>query len=154
MKVVLSEAGYERLIEQLLKINENIEDIIDTYSQNSNFFSKKEIKQSIKNHITKVETLFEDLQVSKGVEKFDSYRINELPFIVLGSYFSLIGVKEIDFNCYLSSDNIWNRKNSYIQIFYLSETGFNLLGKEVGESVNIDIGDGEHEYLIKSIRII
>jgi hypothetical protein len=127
MKVVLSKTGYEQLIKQLIIVEENINDITNVIMQNGIFHTKSEGLQFFKKYIKK---------------------------IVLGCHFTLCDETEQRYYCHLCSDNTWDRKSPYIPIYYLSKSGINLLSKEIGQSVYVDIGNGMKEYTINSVMII
>lgn len=154
MKVILSKTGYEQLIKQLIIVEENINDITNVIIQNGIFHTKSEGLQFFKKYIRKVETLFEELEVVKDMDFRSRTKANLLPFIVLGCHFTLCDETERRYYCHVCSDNTWDRKSPYIPIYYLSKSGINLLSKETGESVYVDIGNGMKEYTINSIMII
>ncbi len=146
----LEQASYEKLIRQLIYIDENINEIA-AQAEAARFFSTgKRAKWFFEEYIGRVESLFRETEIAeKGGEK-DVY-INSLPFIVLDSIFTLIDAKKRIRLCHMTHDPLSESKKSAIEIYFLSEAGCALLMKRTGEKALMDIGKGFLKYKVNSI---
>ncbi|MDD5016517.1 MAG: hypothetical protein PHO15_00280 [Eubacteriales bacterium] len=154
MKILLHKSSYEKLIKQVLYIEENMDGLLDTCLRNEDFSSAEKARRFFMNYINRIESLFKELQVVDNMKTQIDSQVNLLPFIVVDSHFTLSDKENRRYFCHLSYDNIWDRKNPTVQLFFLSETGLRLLSKEGGHTVYVDIGLGASKYTISSIRII
>ncbi|MGI5849344.1 MAG: hypothetical protein ACOX8Q_04680 [Christensenellales bacterium] len=154
MKILLRKTAYETLIKQVIFVEENIDEMLDIVINSGRFSSKEKANQFFQDYINKIESLFEEIQIIDDKKPQLKSNVNLLPFIILDCHFTLRDNQGGRYFCHLSNDNEWDRKNPNIQLYFLTETGLGLIGKDNGDTVRVDIGMGLVEYTISSIRII
>jgi hypothetical protein len=152
MSIQLKKQSYEKLIRQLIFVEENRAEIISMLLNKKLFLSKTGIQKYLKGYIHAVESILADIVIVDEIQDFSNAN-TILPFIVIESNFTLADKNNINHYCHLASD-IYEETAEIIQnIYTFSETGLELLMKEERSSCIIDLGNGLEEYTINSIRM-
>jgi len=149
MEAFLQKSSYEKLILQMVYIEENTEAIQEAIMESGLGTSKADIELYFEKYIKRIEALLKEIHIAGHGE-----RLNRLPFVVLDSSFTLRDANNKVYYCHLSNDNNWEENRNLHQIYFLSETGLTLLLKKEGRSVHVDMGNGHMEHTISSIRIV
>ena len=150
MRLRLERAPYEKLIQQMVYIDENISDIALKAADTRLFVTRKRAELFFKEYVSELESL---LRGAKIVDSPEENGVNSLPFIVLGSSFTLIDRQRHIKQCHMAYDVLSDRKCDVSEIYFLSGAGRSLLWKEVGDSVKTDIGAGLTDYRVHTIKI-
>ncbi len=154
MCTILKKSAYESLIGQIVFIEENSQYIQSVISQNAILPRGLKAQAFFTNYIKRIEALAKDIQIVNDSEiVVPGSPVNRLPFIVLGSYFTLKEPGKSNTYCHICVQNDM-RKDIYNEIFFLSETGMQFLLQETGADIWADIGFGRRQYTISSIRFI
>lgn len=150
----MQRSAHEKLISQVLFIEENIDYMQDMGLENKAFSTKEDIRLFFNDYIKKTEMLFEEIYIDNSDHPKANEHLNHLPFIVLDSWFTLCDKDNRFTYGYLSRDNVWDGRKDIYQLYFLSEAGLALLLKEVGSIVHINIGKGYADYKITSVKMI
>jgi hypothetical protein len=149
MQAFLQKTSYEKLIRQMVYIEENMQEIQDAIIQSGIGTSAADVRLFFEKYIERTEALIRETAVTDRGE-----RLNRIPFIVLDSSFTLRSADNRTFYCHLTSDNEWEGKKSLLKIYFLSETGLSLLLKKENGTVNVNLGSGYMDHGISSVRIV
>jgi hypothetical protein len=148
MSTVIQRTSYEKLIGQTVYIEENMPAIQEAAFGSRLMTSRAAIRLYFEKYINKVEALFRDVTVVD-----DSDGLNRIPFIVLGSSFTLRDRDRRVYYCHLTHDNTWEDSRNLRQLYFLSETGFSLLMREEGAVAAVNMGSGRLEHQVGPISI-
>jgi hypothetical protein len=149
MRTILQRESYEKLIGQIVYIEENMQNFQDALIKSKLLATRTDARLYFENYIKKVEALFEDISIT-----MDRERQNRIPFIVLGSSFTLCDINNRVYYCHLAYDNLTGESRSLHQIYFLSEAGITLLSKSDGSTVTVNMGKGYLRHKISSVRIV
>ena len=153
MIIELKKQPYEKLIQQLIFLEENSEDIKETLVSEKLFSSKSDVQKYLKGYINKIESVIGHVVIVNSADDFPAANKNSFPFIVIGSSFTLKDRNNNNYYCSLTSDLYENAAGISQSIYAFSAFGFNLLLKEKDEYCSVNLGGGFEEYLINSIRL-
>ena len=151
MNAQLNKAAYEKLINQVIFVEENINDIVDGAMESGRFSSRFVAQRFFQRYIGTIEALFPNISV---IEEKSVLNMNRLPYITLDSQFTLFDKSSARFFCHLSMEYDWDRNNANIPVYFLSAAGIDLLCKRPRAIVCTDIGMGAQDYTIGSITMI
>lgn len=152
MAIELKKSAYEKLIKQLIFIEENKEDLEGLLINNGLFDSRSDIQKYFRYYMKKVESILTHAVTIDDCEDFSMNR-NILPFIVLDSCFTLKDKNGKNYYCYLTSDIYEKAPGIFHNIYAFSESGLDLLMKEKTDLCFVDLGNGFKEYVINSIKM-
>jgi hypothetical protein len=151
MGINLKRHSYEQLIRQLIFIDENKTDIINVLLNKKQFFSKSGVQKFLKDYVTAIESLLANINALND----NNLDLNDcLPYIIIGSDFTLIDTFNIKRFCHLSSDLYRKDFGITKNIYAFSETGLELLMKKKDEKCFLDFGNGISEFRVNSISLI
>lgn len=134
----------------MVYIDENINDIALKAADTRLFVTQKRAEWFFREYISELELL---IGRAKIVEFTGESEVNNLPFIVLGSSFTLIDRQKHIRQCHMSYDVLGEARRDVSEVYFLSGAGRSLIWKEVGDSVRADIGMGLADYRVHSISI-
>lgn len=142
---------YEDLIRQIVYTEENIDGIAQKAQGVKVFPTHKRARWYFEEYIKEVESLFKEAEVvATGVG--GDISLNTLPFIVLGSCFTLTDRRKRARLCRMTYDEMQGESGA-CNVYFLSRAGRALLMKEDGRNVVADMGKGPAEFTIGSIKI-
>jgi hypothetical protein len=153
MAIELNKTAFEKLIGQLILIEENKSDIEHFLLQNKLFYSRPDIRKFFKMYMQKVESLLSDVVIINDCKDFSTLHGNRLPFLVIDSCFTLKDKCNNNHYCHLTGDIYVNASGIFKNIYAFSESGLELLMKEEKDLCSVDLGNGFGEYRINSIRM-
>jgi transcription elongation GreA/GreB family factor len=148
MNTTLQRLSYEKLIGQIVYIEENLSSILEDLIRSGILPSKTEAQIYFEKYIKKVEAMFEGITIVD-----DKDCPNRIPFVVLDSSFTLRDINNRVYYSHLTYENVWGGIGNLYQIYFLSEAGIALLLKAEGDSISVNMGSGYLEHKISSIRI-
>lgn len=151
MAIQLKKQAYEKIIRHLVFIEENKNDIMDTLLHNGTFSSKLTSHSFIKSYIKRIEAVLTNITLVEQEMFSEDY--NSLPFIIIGSSFTLIDKSKTRHFCCLTSDIYGKTAGAVNNIYAFSESGVEILMKEKNASCILDLGGGFGEYVINSITV-
>lgn len=153
MIIELKKQPYEKLIKQLIFLEENSEDIKKALVSDKLFASKSDVQRFFKAYTSKIESIFAHVVIINDSDDFPAVHKKLFPFIVIDSSITLKDKNNNNYYCRLTCDIYENAAGIYHNIYAFSESGINLLLKEKGEMCSVNLGGGFEEYLINSIRL-
>lgn len=119
MVIELKKDDYEKLIGQLIFIEENKGDIEQLLISNKLFSSRTDIQKYLRYYTKKVESILPDVVIVNNAESF-TFHNNFLPFVVIGSCFTLKDKDGINHYCYLTP-NLYENISGFFHIYAFSE---------------------------------
>lgn len=152
MNVILERDAYEKLIRQIVCIEEDLDGIAQRAADAKLFRTQKRARWFFEEYVKEVESLFRSAEVIVKGTRCDIY-VNKLPFIVLGSSFTLTDDKKGIRMCRMSYDAL-PESSGLIDIYFLSEAGRALLMKEEGGCVSAALGSRPREFTVSSISMV
>ncbi len=153
MRLRFERAPYEKLIQQIVYMEEYINDIASRAAEAKLFRTEKRAQWFFEEYIGEVESLFRQAEIIDDARTESKNGLNSLPFIVLDSSFILVDSKNRLCFCHMAYDVMAERKRSVNNIYFLSGAGRALLLKKEGESVKTNLGNGPKEYTVNSINM-
>lgn len=142
-KITLSFNTFEKLVKQLVEMEEGKSKILDDYFSEPST-ERTEMAAFIENYIEKVEQLIGNADKSETAD-------NDIPFVTIGS--------EVEIEDIIDKESFKYRIMSPFSgdindgdISYLSPVGKSLLLKGIGDEVEVKAPGGVFQYIIKSIR--
>ncbi|MEG6523196.1 GreA/GreB family elongation factor [Desulfotomaculum sp. 1211_IL3151] len=139
-KIFLSRGAFERLIHDIIYMEEEKEELLEYFSVKSP--ERAELKQLIENYIRQVDLLIRNVKVSSTSE-------NSLPFVIINSE---VGLYSLDNNFLTKVRIVLPLHNIEEQdIPFLSPFGMTLLLKAVGSEVTLSTAQGLLRYRIDAI---
>lgn len=151
--IKLTKPAFQRLIQQLLHIEETMEDTASFYYPDSPL-EQDQLKNFLRQYTAIVEDEFSKVQVIHPVSKeTDTRDLNSFPYVVIGSSVvveSLGNGALTTYNLTQSSDQS-RAKND---LWYLSDMGRALLLRELDTEVKLPLQGGLERCRIKSITLM
>lgn len=142
-KITLSFNTFEKLVKQLVEMEEGKSKILDDYFPEPST-ERTEMTAFIENYIEKVEQLIGNADKSETTD-------NDIPFVTIGS--------EVEIEDIIDKESFKYRIMSPFSgdindgdISYLSPVGKSLLLKRIGDEIEVKAPGGVFQYIIKSIR--
>lgn len=144
MCVQLTRQSYEKLIKQLIFIDENQTEIGAAAQE----FVQPGSRRFLKDYIRAVESILADIEIVEYNPGAAS-----LPFVLIGSDFVLTGQDRTGHDCHITADLYEQPAAKTRNIYAFSEIGLELLMKTESESCVVNLGHGWGEYTVHSIRM-
>ena len=151
MVIQLKKESYEKLVKQLIFIDENKDEIKEELLNKKIFLSKSVAQNFLKGYVNAIESIFANISVVDN----DLFLIdkNQMPFIIINSNFTLVDKNNLNYYCHLTTDIYEQASGIIINIYAFSELGIELLLKEKGTACNLNLGNEICEYRINSISM-
>ncbi len=153
--VTLTRPVFEKIVEQLVYIEENMNEIIELHSPVTED-ERESLKAYLLSYVGKMEEVLEKIRVVPNIFKRDTgpepiENINRFPFAIIGS---TVVLEDSDTKEKVRYRIAFPYENSTAyDISFLSGTAKALLLKETGRSVCINTREGEKKYRILSISL-
>lgn len=143
-KILLSKPVFEKLLANLVALEEGYENILDEYFPEFNDERDKTLEY-IKEYIKEIDSLLKNVSISENSR-------NEFPFVIIGSEVEILDIDERETYKYRIV-NPHERDIAKDYISFLSPIGMSLLLKKNGETVTVETPEQTYKYQIKSISI-
>ncbi|AUS96672.1 hypothetical protein CDQ84_18580 [Clostridium thermosuccinogenes] len=144
-KICLTRAMFEKVLEHLIRLEENKNRLIDEYYPEIGDERDKFI-DFLSEYVNKIDGVVEDIRISDEAD-------NEFPFVIIGSEVEIHDVDENEvFRYKLVTPYERDIANGHIS--FLSPMGKSLLLKKKGEDVSVKTPSGIYRYRIKKIEVV
>ncbi len=153
MAIELKKQSYEKLIKQLIFLEENSGDITEALLKDQLFASEIEIQKFLREYANKVESVIAHVVIVNGAGDLSVIHQNLFPFVVIDSCFTLKDRSNNNYYCRLTPIPHENAVGISHNIYAFSLSGLRLLLREKNDLCSVDLGGGYEEYLVNSIRL-
>ena len=145
-KFAFSKSIFENLVKHLVEIEENKNELLETYFPESSR-KRNEFLKILNNYLAQINTVIQNTSISENTN-------NDFPYVIIGSDVEVADLndqKVYSFRIVSPFDVMESIESN--DVSYLSPVGMSLLLKKVGTNVVISTPGGECRYKIQSIKL-